>query len=275
MSIQSAALASVVLLLSALTFAAQAADAQPYTLKAEAIGLRVARPNALKEGVLWPAGTTVSLLISSTAGELLSFDAVNSTIAKFVDEKGTDLQARPKDATAEQVAMAGFSHLPKIDKEAKNCTLEIFGPSLPARGSGKIQLQGTISMFCATQKKETVVPNVSLRNGTRIAGPNNLELQVAEINEAPRNISRDAMCFVLRAQRELDDVAELKFFRPDGSEVPATRTSMSTISIQGAVKVDWSYTLAERLDVGTVKLYTWSDVEKKKVKLDLTVDLGL
>jgi hypothetical protein len=252
-----------------------AADAEPAALSVSVIGLRVARPNALKERVLWPVGTTVSLLISSTVGDLLHFDAVDSTLAKFVDDKGSDLQARTKSTTAEQVALAGFGHAPAVDKEAKNCVLEIFAPNLPAHGSSHVQLQGTLSMFCATQKKETIVPSVALKNGTKFSGPNKLELEVVEMNEAPRDLARDAMTFVLRAQRELDDLAEIRFFRPDGSEVKATRTSASTLSIQGAVKVDWSYTLAERLDIGTLKLYTWSDIEKKRIKLDLTIDLGL
>ena len=252
-----------------------AADAEPGALSVNVIGLRVARPNALKERVLWPVGTTLSFVVSSPAGDLLHFDAVDSAISKFVDDKGTDLRKRPENITADQVAIAGFGHAPVVDKEAKNCVIELFAPNLPARGSSHIQVQGTLSMFCATKKKETIIPAVALKNGTRFSGPNKLELEVVEMNEAPRDLARDAMAFVLRAQRELDDVAEIRFFRPDGSEVKATRTSASTLSIQGAVKVDWSYTLAERLDVGTLKLYTWSDIEKKRVKLDLTVDLGL
>ncbi|MEI6233150.1 MAG: hypothetical protein WCT04_08865 [Planctomycetota bacterium] len=265
-------LAGVALLLCAI---AGAADVKPATLSVDVIGLRVARANPLKEQVLWPAGTTISLVISSAAGDLINFDPVDSTIAKCVDDKGTDLRARPKDVTAEQIARVGFSHAPKIDKDGKNCTLEIFAPTLPARGATRVQVQGTVTMWCATQKKETVLPNVQIRNGTKIIGPKKLELSIEEMNEAPRNLAREAMCFVLRSERELDDLAEVKFFRPDGSEVRAIRTSTSTLSIQGAVKVDWSYSLAERLDLGTVKVYTWSDIEKKRVTLDVSVDVGL
>lgn len=252
-----------------------AADAEPPKLSLDVIGLRVSRPHALNERVLWPAGTTLSLLVSSPIGELIRFDATDSTVAKFVDDKGTDLQARPKDATAEQIALAGFGNAAKIDKDAKNCIVEVSAPSLPAKGASRIQILGTLTMLCATQKKETVVANVPIKNGTKIAGPNNLELEIAEMNEAPRDLGRDAMVFVLRAQHELDGIAEIKFFRPDGGEVKAARTSTSTLTIQGNVKVDWSYTFSERVDTSTVKLYTWSDIQKKRIKVDLSVDLGL
>ncbi len=252
-----------------------AADADPPKLSLDVIGLRVSRPHALKERLLWPTGTTLSLLISSPIGELIRFDASDSAVAKFVDDKGTDLQARPKDATAEQIALAGFGNAAKIDKDAKNCIVEISAPTLPVKGAAHIQLLGTLTMLCATQKKETVVSNVPFKNGTKIAGPNNLELEIVEMNEAPRDLGRDAMCFVLRAQRELDGIAEIKFFRPDGGEIKAARTSTSTLSIQGDIKVDWSYTFSERVDAGAIKLYSWSDIQKKRIKVDLTVDLGL
>ncbi len=264
-----------IVLVSSAAFCAGAGEGEAPKLSVSAIGLRVVRANPLKEKVVWPAGTTVSLIVSSTTGDLLHFDAVDSTITKFVDDKGTDLQARPKDVTAEQIALKGFGHAPIVDKDVKTCAIEVNAPSLPVKGASQIQLQGTIAMYCATQKKETFLPNLPIKNGTKIAGPNKLELEIVEMNEAQRDLGRDAMCFVLRSERELDDVAEIKFYRPDGSEVKATRTSTSTLSIQGAVKVDWSYTLAERVDVGNVKLYTWSDIEKRRVKFDVTIDLGL
>ena len=54
-----------------------------------------------------------------------------------------------------------------------------------------------------------------------------------------------------------------------------TRTTTSTLAIEGAVRVEWNYTLSERVDSATVKLYTWSDAVKKRVKFDLKIDLGL
>ncbi len=83
------------------------------------------------------------------------------------------------------------------------------------------------------------------------------------------------MTFVFLAQKEFDGVTEIKFFIPNGAEVKAVRTSSSTLSVQGQVKADWSYSFSERADTLTVKILTWSDMQKKRVKFDLTVDLGL
>lgn len=258
----------------ALHAAVYAADLTEPKLSVETIGVRVAKPNPLKERLLWPAGTTVSLLVTSPLNELIHFDATDSTVAKFVDDKGTDLQARLKDST-EPAPLGAFGSAPKIDKDSKNCIVEINASGLPVKGAAQLRLQGTLAMWCATQKKETIVENVAIRNGTKIAGPNNLELEIIEINEGKRDLARDVMTFVLRAQKELDNVAEIKFFIPNGAEVKAVRTSSSTLSVQGQVKADWSYSFSERADTLTVKILTWSDMQKKRVKFDLTVDLGL
>src|SRR5262245_1238307 len=100
--------------------AVAAGDVVPPALFVEAIGLRMARPNPLKERLIWPAGTTVSVLVTSPVGELIRFDPADSTVAKFVDDKGTDLRARPKDV-AEPLPLSPFSLTPKIAADAKTC----------------------------------------------------------------------------------------------------------------------------------------------------------
>ncbi|HLX60249.1 MAG TPA: hypothetical protein VKX17_03095 [Planctomycetota bacterium] len=263
-----AKLAAIVIAL----FCAHLRAADESKLSVEAVGVRVARGNSLKEKMIWPTGTSVSLLVSSRAGEFIHFDAVDSAVAKFVDDKGTDLQARPKDA-AEPALPAAFGTGSKIDKDAKSCLIEFSAPGLPVKGATQLILQGTLSMLCATTKKETEVKNVPIRSGTRIAGPGNLELQIEQVGKP--EFGKGAWAFLLRAQRELDDLAEVKFFRTDGTEIPSTRTTTSTLAIEGAVRVEWNYALSERVDAANVKLYTWSDAQKKRIKVDLKIDLGL
>ena len=264
--------AALTLFSALLAFAAQAGEPEAAKVSVEAVGLRVTRTNALKERLLWPTGTTVALQVTSTAGELIHFDAADSALTKFVDDKGTDLQARVKD-TMETQLPAGFGHTPKIDKEAKNCLIEVAAPGLPAKGATRVELQGTLTMLCATTKKETELKNVPIKSGTKITGPGNLELQIEQVGKP--DYGKGAWGFLLRSQRELDDLAEVKFFRPDGTEIPSERTTTSTLVIEGAVRVEWNYTLAERANVAGIKLYTWSDAQKKRVKFDLKIDLGL
>ena len=134
-------------------------------------------------------------------------------------------------------------------------------------------LGGTLVFDCARNKRETIVEKVALKSGSKIAGPDNL---VLELEQAGRpDYGRDAWSFVLRSGRELDDLAEIKFFKPDGAEIKSTRTSTSALSIFGATKIEWNYSLAEKVDAATVKLYTWTDMKKKRLDFDLKVELGL
>jgi hypothetical protein len=129
-----------------------------------------------------------------------------------------------------------------------------------------------VALLCATRKQETAVPNVALKNGAHIAGPKNLDLEVEQVGRP--DWGRDPFGLLLRAQREMDDVAEIRFLAPSGHDLRATRTATSTMVVLGAVRTEWTYTLAETADEATVKIYTWADAVKKHAQFELKVELG-
>jgi hypothetical protein len=250
---------------------ALAGEAEPApALTVSVVGVRVCKAAPLAERVIWPPGTTVLLEVRSPFGELIRFDAADSALTKFVDDQGADLRAKSEEP--ENKTLSGFGNAPKIAKDARTCLLEVSAPGVPGKGSRTVTLAGTVSMLCATQKQETVVPNVVLKNGTHIAGPKNLDLELEQVGRP--DWGRDPFGLLLRSQRELDDVAEIQFFATSGHDLRATRTATSTMEVLGAVRAEWTYTLAEVAGEATVKIYTWADAAKKRARFELKVELG-
>ena len=255
-----------------LLLAALNAAEDPDKFSIEALGVRVSKPSPAKESAVWPTGCAVLLQVTAPVGELIRLDTAASTLTKISDDAGHDMLAKIKGAV-ELTQIVGISRAYQIDRERKLCAVEAVTPLLPVKGAKSIQIGGTLVFDCARNKRETVVEKVALKSGSKINGPDNLAL---ELEQAGRpDYGRDAWSFVLRSGRELDDLAEIKFFKPDGTELKSTRTSTSALSIFGATKIEWNYSLAEKVDAATVKLYTWTDMKKKKLDFDLKVELGL
>lgn len=247
----------------------QAEDAK---LMVEAAGVRVSKPAVSKESTLWPTGTAVLLQVSSPVGELIRLDPVESTLARYTDGAGNDLLPKIKGAV-DLNRIVGINRACLISADRKNCTVEVLSPVNPAFGSKTVNLSGTLAFDCGLNKKETAIEKVVLRSGTKIKGPDNLELALEQAGKPEYGL--EPLGFILRSARELDDIAEIKFFKATGVEIPSRRVSTSALSLYGATRIEWSYVLAENVDSATVKIYSWADLKKKKIEFDLKVDLGL
>jgi hypothetical protein len=220
----------------------------------------------------WSSGTALALLVSCPKGGLIQFDGAASTLTKFADDKGTDLLAKPPASSEKRkLPTIGFSLSPKVSQDGKFCALEVCSPCLPAKGAARIRLEGVVTMLCASEKKEHVQKDVPLQKFAKFAAPN-LELSVYEVGKP--DVGDEPLGLTLRAYRDLDEVAEIRFFKADGTEIKSRRTGTSRMGLLGAVTVDWSYNLAEKVDAATIKLFVWSDLKKKQVPFSLDVDVG-
>jgi hypothetical protein len=256
-------------------------------LKIEASGLRlVARAVSEDESVRafnwsladWAPGTAVALLVTAPKGGLVQFAGADSTLTKFTDDKGTDLLARPavEAVNPQRGAMrstgnTGLSLFPKVSKDGRFCAVEVHTPNLPAKGASRLRLEGIITMLCATEKTEHAQTGVPLRKSATITAPN-LELVICEAGKP--EMGDEPLGLTLRASRDLDDVAEIRFYKPDGSEIKSRRTGTSKLGLLGALTVDWSYNLAEQVDSATVKVFLWKEMRKTKTPFQLDIDVG-
>ena len=245
---------------------------EPADIQIEPNGVRLIAEDKSPDKVLrafnGEPGATISLLIAAPAGGLVHIDNKNSTISKFTDDKGNDLLTR-KDPSSP--AQSGFSMF-RIARDGKNGAVEVNGPNVPAPGTTKLRLEGLLTVLCAKNTIEHVVKDVALKNGSKITGPN-LELTVDLVGKP--EVGTEPLGLILRAYRELDEVADVRFLKADGSEIKATRVSTAKMGILGNLTVEWSYNLAEKVDAATVKLLLWSDLQKKRVPFKLDVDVGL
>jgi hypothetical protein len=252
-------------------------------LTVEAQGLRLVAKATSNDESLRPfgsqPGTSVALRIASAAGGLIQFDSESSTISRFTDDKGNDLLARATSKktnvtgeVVDVVELAGFGMFPKISKDGKSCALEVLAPNLPAKGCTRMKLEGVITMLCASQKNEQAIKDVAVKNGTKIAAPG-LDLTLDNVGKP--DFGEDPFSVTVRSHSKLDNVAEIRFFKADGSEIKSHQTGTSKMAILGSLTVEWTYSLAEKADVATVKIFSWADMQKKKVAFKLDVDVGL
>lgn len=248
------------------------ADAE---LKVQATGLRVVARAAGEDESLRPfsspSGTTVALLVSSEKAGLIQFDAENSALSRFTDDKGNDLLTRTeidKDAAGK----IGFSMFPKVSADGKFCALEIFAPGRPARDASRLNVEGVVTMQCASEKRENAVKDVALKNGTKIAAAG-LDLSLDNVGKP--DFGDEPFSVTLRSHNKLDNVAEIRFCKADGTEIKSHRTGSSKMAILGSLTVEWTYSLAEKIDVAQIKIFIWADLKKKKVPFKLDVDVGL
>lgn len=226
------------------------------------------------------AGTAVALLVSAPGGGIVRFDSSDSTVAKFVDEKGNDLQARIAGPAA-PLHKLGFSVFPKISADGKLCAIEFSGPGLPAKGSARLKIEGVLTLILATQKKESVHKDVAVRGGTIIAEPN-LPLKIVDVRRAedstaaPPGAAKPAPREItFRAEREIDEIAGMRFFSADGKEIKSRNAGIAKMGLLGHLAVDWTFALDEPADSLTVKIQRWTDMRKQRVPFALTVEVGL
>ncbi|MGD0093960.1 MAG: hypothetical protein ABSE73_28965 [Planctomycetota bacterium] len=256
-------------------------------LKIEATGLRLVAPAVSADESVrafnwsladWSPGTAVALLITAPKGGLVQFDSANSMLIKFSDDKGTDLLARPPTSAPNQqrgtmrsTGNTGISLFPKVSQDGRFCAVEVNTPNLPAKGASRLRLEGVITMLCATEKTEHAQKNVPLRDSATINAPN-LELIIRETGKP--EMGAEPLGLTLRACRDLDEVAEIRFYKPDGSEIKSRRTGTSKMGLLGTLTVDWNYNLAELVDSATVKVFLWKDMRKTKTPFGLDIDVG-
>ena len=243
-------------------------------LKVQANGLRVVARSTGEDETLRPfsspSGTTVALLISSQKGGLIQFDAENSALSRFTDEKGNDLLARTElDKGAGQ---PGFSMFPKVSADGKYCALEVFAPGRPAKESAHLKVEGVVTMLCASEKTETPVKDVAMKNATKFSAAG---LEITLDNVGKPDFGDEPFSVTLRSHSKLDNVAEIRFCKADGTEIKSHRTGSSKMAILGSLTVEWTYSLAEKVDLALIKVFVWKDMEKKKVPFKLDVDVGL
>lgn len=251
-------------------------EERPSDLKVEACGLRVVAPFQNADELLHAfsartPGTTVTLLVASEAGGFVRLDQTASAVVKFSDDKGNDLYARTGNPD-ELIGTSGLSMTPAISRDGKACAVEVNAPNVAAKGAMSLKLSGTITMLCATAKTEFVQKDIPVKNGSKIAAPDH-ELTMEKVGKP--DVGDEPLSVTLRATKNLDSIASIEFFNAKGKEIKSRSAGIAKMGVLGSLIVEWTFNLAENADAVTAKIYFWTDLKKKKVDFDLTVQAGL
>jgi hypothetical protein len=262
----------------ALSLAIQSAEDPPAdSLKVEARGLRIIADSIdaeVDEGMRpfgQLPGTTIAVHVQYPKGGLIKFDMQNSTISKFIDEKGNDLLA-PRGGDVRPIGNTAFSMSPALSRDGKTCTMEISAPNIPVKSSSYIKVEGMLSMLTASEKSELSQKDVAMRNGSSITLGKH-DLSIDKVGKPL--LGDEPLGFTLQSQSEMNDVAEIRFYKADGSEIKSRRVSTSKTQIQGMLKIEWDYALAEKVEIATVKLVLWSNLKAVRAPFSLLLSTGL
>jgi len=263
---------AIVCSLSAPVIAADGADAD-FSVKANGVRVITAEADEAARAFNLNPGLTVSLLVSAPKGGIIHFDPASSAISKFLDEKGNDLLAKPAKADEQKSPLqSGFNSSAKIGKEGKSCIVEVEVPNLPAKGSTHLTLEGIMTLLTATQTREDTINGVALAADAKLKA-DKLELTVAHVGKP--DWGPDTLELTLRTSNDMDEVAAIRFYKADGAEIKSTRATMTRMELYGSRTIEWTYTLSEKVNNATVKIFIWSDLQRKKVQFSLDVNLGL
>ena len=255
-----------VLILCVMTGWVFAAEEPDTGLTLDVCGLKVIGSNTLD--TTFSPGVTVSLRVTSANGGLVQFDSKGSSLTKFSDEKGHDLLTK---VDAER-GNTGFDNHPKISADGKCCEVDIQTPNMPAKGSTNINIAGVVSMLVASRIKEQIQNKIPLVNGSKLA-LQNVDLTIDKVGKP--ELSDAPFGLTMRSNSELDQIADIRFFKGDGSEIKSKRTSTSRTELLSARTIEWDYSLAEKVETATIKVYIWTDAQKKRIPFELKVGAGL
>lgn len=262
--------------LTALCLPLGAGEVVPSSPTVRALGLRLVAP-ATPHPVLRPPfdatpGTTVALLLHAPAGGMVKIDKLNSALTTFADDKGNDLTHRPAGSPADQAGVVGLNIHAEITPDGKYCALEARAPALPATDATHIKLEGQITVIAGSKQAETEVKNVALRDGSKFT-VGALELTIDETGKPEEGL--EPFGLTVRAFGAMDNIATVRFFKADGTEIMARRNNVTSTAALGAHTEKWYYRFAERADVATLRVGVWTDLQKIKVPFKIQTGLGV
>jgi hypothetical protein len=220
--------------------------------------------------VNWTSGTAVVLLVSRPAGGLILLDDQATQLAKFTDDKGTDLLKAPQPPPA-YPARPVFGYVPP---DGLTATVTIHVPVLPAKGAKEIALRGVLVFRTATRQATAEQSDVPLTEGSQIStGP--YDLEITKVGKQDARPGAGGLTITLQANQDLSDIVAIKFFDEAGKEIQAFKRGWGSSGPGNDMTAYQTYDLARKADAVTVKITYWTDPRDIEVPLDVKLGLGL
>ena len=243
-------------------------------IKVEAVGLHINKAPYLGDKdfarPMEPTpGTLVSVLVVLDEGGIIRLDSNKSKLAKFADDKGTDLlAAKPAGDSFNSGPIGAF---PKISKDQKAILVDLQAAAAPAAGAKSLTLEGSLSFTVGKDQEAVKQEKVAARKDAsfKVGG---LEFKIKEAGK--NEFGDDPMRISLESKDGLK-VAKIRFFDSAGTEIESRLDSHGVMSMGDEATHSWDFALKKLVQTVTVEVAVWKKVTVVDVPLKLGVSAGL
>ena len=212
------------------------------------------------------AGTEIALMVTCSAGGLISFDRDASTLAQFVDDRGTNL------FSSADMFLQGFDSMQRISKDGKACLIDISGKNIPAKGATKIQASGNLILIRASKTQSYKQEKVALKKGTTVKA-GDVPFTISEVKKP--EWGEGEVQLTLQTNQDIPQIKSFKFYDAQGKEMKSTPAGSSRMQAFNKITVDKNFELYQKVDEVTIEITYWLDMQKLKVPFEVEVSVGL
>ena len=215
------------------------------------------------------AGTSLHLKVTSASKTFLEVSEDASKLARFVDDKKTDLSKQRRQGFGSDWLKGPT----RIAPDGHSCVLQIGSDVLPAPGATRLSLKATVAILCGSQEKTATQPDVQLKVGRKLKlGPIPLAVQRAEDGGWNPDTK---FSVTLASSTSLAKIKELAFLGPGGKEIPHRLEGSGTMGMPGSVTYTRRYGLSEKVAEAGLRITYFEKTETLNVPIDITTGVGI
>jgi len=202
-------------------------------------------------------GLYLSFGVTTSEKNIIAFDAKKSDIT--VKAGGKDLDG-------------SFEPWERISEDGKTMRVELVSKKLPTDSVNKFQLTGSINVILAS-KFETKSTEVKvLKKGDKFSLGDNFAFEVGKL--AKPSYGDDELEIELKWDRDIPELAKIKFYDEAGKEVEFRKGASSRFGSLGKVVISRSYRFKKKPGKLKVEMDLWSDLESLSVPMNMNVGLA-
>lgn len=249
-------------------FLAPAAVAQETSTRVEAVQLTVrSKPTIDGVKMFGDPGIELQLAVKVPGKPILSVDADNSKLVRFVDDQGTDLAKGAPTGFFSWVSLSNAFR----DEPTDSCLLDIKTKTLPSGKAGRLEIEAEIALIAASGS-QTKEQKVQLKKGTKITcGPVPMTLG----NVEKSSFGGSELNVQISSDQRMDAIKSLVFVDAKGKEIEVQPMGESSFGFGGKKTYTKSFGLPKKLGAVTIKITSYAKMEAVKVPVKLSVGMGL
>jgi hypothetical protein len=206
----------------------------------------------------------VDLARVADAGERLIVELLReeSKVARFVDDQGTDL------AAGFDETFGPFDMQTQVSGDQLRIAAAVKTDTKPAAGATRLELEGTLALFCASEKEQVESEAADLAKGAQLAA-GSYSFEVTGIGKPDWGDAE--MAITLRTKADVGAITGWWIVTPDGEAVELDQTM--TGRMLGVTDV--TLNAPRKLARGALRVERWADGATLELPFSVKAGLGL